>query len=211
MGNKKVTMKLSGKQWASLIVLFLLFVLLNSNTFWKVVYPIAYEREVIEAASYFEVDPHLIFAVIQNESNFKQDLFSPKGATGLMQLMPETARWANEVSGLNQDPHSYIQDPRANILLGTWFLSYLLDQYGGDIVKAVVAYNAGQGNVDLWLEIGTWDGTEQGLDQIPFGETRHYVTRVLYFFRRYQTIYEMDRFGEEEALISARMRASHLF
>jgi soluble lytic murein transglycosylase len=192
MGYQKGTMKLTGKQWTSLITLFLLFLLLNSSSFWKLVYPIAYKQEVIEAAAYFEVDPHLIFAVMQIESNFKHERFSAKGATGLMQLMPDTAQWANEESGLNKDPHAYIQDPRSNILLGTWYLSYLLERYQGDIVQAVVAYNAGQGNVDRWLETGEWDGTEDGLHQIPFGETRHYVTRVLYYFKRYQTIYEIE-------------------
>lgn len=178
------------KQWLCAILLFLVFLVLNSTTFWKLMYPIQYVEEVKEAAEHFQVDPFLILAVMKIESGFKQERSSRKGAEGLMQLMPETARWANEQSGLNKDPHSYRYDPRDNILLGTWYLSYLLEKYEGDYVKTLVAYNAGQGNVDRWLDEGVWDGREYTVDQVPFGETRHYVKRALFYYDRYKTIYK---------------------
>ncbi len=153
-------------------------------------YPIAYQEEVQEAAEYFDVNPYLVLAIVQTESNFRQDRLSSKGATGLMQLMPDTADWANEESGLNKSPEAYRLNARSNILLGTWYISYLLEKYDGDMVKAVAAYNAGQGHVDRWLDDGIWDGSEYRLDQIPFGETRHYAARVLYYLKRYEDIYE---------------------
>lgn len=187
-------MKLNKKQIGLLIALFGLFLVLNSHFFWKLMYPIHYKNEVHEAAEFFEVDPFLVLSIVQIESNFKQGAFSKKGAVGLMQIMPETAMWANEESGLNKHPNSYIDDPKENILLGTWYLSYLMERYDGDIVKSIAAYNAGLGHVDRWLKEGTWDGTEHRIDQIPFGETRHYISRVLYYHSRYKDIYK-DEFS----------------
>jgi soluble lytic murein transglycosylase len=186
-------MKLSGKQWLCIIGLIGVFIILNSTFFWKLIFPIHYEEEVMEASEYFEVDPHLVLAVVQIESNFKQNRSSKKGATGLMQLMPDTAEWANVESGLNTDPSSYIEDPKSNILLGTWYLSYLHNKYNGDMTKTIAAYNAGQGHVDRWLNEGKWDGSEYRLDQIPFGETRHYVSRVLYYYYHYKEVYDIEK------------------
>lgn len=185
-------MKLSAKQWGYIGCLFALFILMNSTFFWKQMYPIQYETEVRDAAQYFNVDPYLVLAVVQIESNFVHERFSKKGATGLMQLMPETAEWANEESGLDKHPYSYIEDPRANILLGTWYISYLHEKYEGDKAKILVAYNAGQGHVDRWLTEGIWDGTEYHTEKIPFPETRHYVKRALYYYYHYVEIYEDD-------------------
>lgn len=185
-------MNLTRKQKICIVLLFILFLILNSSFFWKAMYPIAYQDEVRKASYYFEVDPFLVLAIVQNESKFVHEGLSQKGARGLMQLMPETAEWANQESGLETDPNNYIKDPNDNILLGTWYISYLLEKYKGNYVKAVVAYNAGEGRVDRWLENRIWDGTEEHVYQIPIGETRHYLSRVLYYYNRYQEIYEGD-------------------
>lgn len=176
------------KQWLYAFLLFCFFLLLNSHFFWKQMYPIAYEQEVAEAAGYFQVDPFLILAVMKIESDFNPERSSPKGAEGLMQLMPETAQWIKKKSGL-PFLQGDVNQPRTNIWLGTWYLAFLLEKYGGDHVKVLAAYNAGQGNVDRWIEGGIWDGQAATLDQIPFGETRHYVKRVLFYYERYKTVY----------------------
>lgn len=176
-------------QWLCIALLFVLFVVLNSQSFWQIMYPIAYENEVHEASSHFDVDPFLMLAIMKNESRFQQDITSKKGARGLMQLMPETAQWVNKESGLNKEMDQYIEDPRVNILFGAWYLSYLSHKYDGDQVKVIVAYNAGEGNVDRWIEQGIWDGDQLTTQHIPFGETRHYVKRVNYFYERYKEIY----------------------
>jgi soluble lytic murein transglycosylase len=188
--EKRKIMRYLAKYWIYLMGLVVVFILLSSPFFWKTMYPINYTEEVKGAAQYFDLDPFLVLAVMHTESRFKQERLSKKGAAGLMQLMPETARWANEESGLNKDAQSYVDDPKSNILLGTWYLSYLLNKYDQDELKAIVAYNAGQGHVDRWLESGIWDGSEYRLNQIPFGETRHYLSRVLYYQKRYQDIYK---------------------
>lgn len=177
------------KQWIYASLLFCFFLLLNSSFFWKQMYPIAYEEEVAAAAGHFQVDPFLILAVMKIESDFNPDRSSPKGAAGLMQLMPDTAQWIQKKSGQSLPHGGDLHHPETNIWLGTWYLSFLLEKYRGDHVKVLAAYNAGQGNVDRWIEGKIWDGQAATVDNIPFGETRHYVKRALFYYERYKTIY----------------------
>jgi soluble lytic murein transglycosylase len=183
-------MTITKTQLFCVLALTLLLILLSSSFFWQHMFPVAYLDEVSESAALYDVNPYLILAMIRVESNFKHNSLSAKGAVGLMQLMPDTAAWANVESRLRLDSRAYIDEPKANILLGTWYLAWLLNRYDQDMIQAVVAYNAGQGNVDRWINAGIWDGSEYRLDQVPIGETRHYAARVLYYFGRYQEIYE---------------------
>lgn len=178
------------RKWTCIALLLLLLYILNTTSFWQMVYPISYENEILEAVDEFGVDPFLIMAIIQTESRFEQDQQSHMGARGVMQLMPDTARWANEISNLHFNENSYLWDARVNIFLGTWYLSFLLEEFAGDHVKVIAAYNAGQGAVHSWLERQVWDGTVEQLSHIPYGETRHYLARVLFYYSRYQEVYQ---------------------
>jgi hypothetical protein len=113
-----------------------------------------------QAAERFSVDPDLIRGVIKAESNFKNHSTSSKGAMGLMQLMPSTARDL----GVN-DPYN----PYENIMGGTRYLKGLLDRYGGDVDRALAAYNWGMGNV------------EKHPDRLP-RETRTYISRIKQYY-----------------------------
>jgi soluble lytic murein transglycosylase-like protein len=120
-----------------------------------------YESLIARASTIYSVDPDLVWAVIKVESNFNNHAVSPKGASGLMQLMPQTSR---ELGVANPF------DPASNIRGGVMHLSRLIDTLKGDLSLSLAAYNAGLGRVIRKKEIPA----------IP--ETRNYVKRVLNYY-----------------------------
>lgn len=128
--------------------------------------PNQYTRLIAHAAKKQGVDQALVHAVVRVESNFRPLVISPKGAIGLMQLMPGTARQLGV-----RNP----ADPVQNLLGGTLYLKNLIDKFGGNLSLALAAYNAGAGNVSRF-----------GNHIPPFKETRNYVNQVLAFYSRFQ-------------------------
>jgi soluble lytic murein transglycosylase len=126
----------------------------------------------------------IIHAITRQESQFDRQIVSHAGARGLMQLMPGTARETATKLGLPYDFDRLTSDPAYNIMLGSAFFARLLDNYGGNYVLSVAAYNAGPGNVRKWLT-ANGDPRMPGVDvidwieAIPISETRGYVQRVL--------------------------------
>jgi soluble lytic murein transglycosylase len=172
-----------------LAILLGVFVLINTPFVWKWMYPIKYKEEVMQASARYQVDPHLILAIIRTESDFETDKISKKGAIGLMQVMPDTADWVISRGPFKTVTKEQLLIPKVNIEIGTWYLAFLLDTFQGDYVKAIAAYNAGPGNVSGWIDRKLWNGSMETIQDIPIGETRHYVQRVLYFQERYRKIY----------------------
>lgn len=152
-------------------------------------YPRDYRFAVEKYAEQNDLDANLVFALIKAESGFDPDAVSPKGAKGLMQLMPETAQWATAKMGIAYNAGK-LTNSEYNIQIGTWYLKWLLLYYENDINKAIAAYNGGQGNVDQWLAEGTWDGSVKNAAQIPFPETADYLRRVMENYRNYKALYE---------------------
>ena len=147
----------------------------------SLIYPPGYLDLVVERTGPDEdLDPFFVLALIRQESWFRSDAVSPAGARGLMQLMPATGKHVARRLGEGESFRTgQLFDPRRNIRYGTWYLRSLLDRYQGDRLVAASAYNAGEGNADLWLA-GTGPAEEGGyVERIYFSETRDYVKRVL--------------------------------
>lgn len=174
--------------FALLLLAFVLILFLNSSLIGKKLYPIYYQEEIRQSAANHNIDPLLIAAVIRTETNYEKGSESKKGAIGIMQIMPDTAQWIVETADLGAHSTEDLMRPDVNINLGAWYLNWLTKHYNGNILYAIAAYNAGQGNVNKWKQ-GTWDGTEKEIGKIPFGETRHYVQRVLYYYKKYNKLY----------------------
>lgn len=118
----------------------------------------AFDTIIYEAATLHGLDPCLIVSVMRAESGFNRMAVSPKGASGLMQLMPATA----ERFGVKN-----IFDPRENILAGSKYLRWLLERFDGDVRLALAGYNAGEGAVEFY-----------GNRIPPFLETQNYVRTI---------------------------------
>jgi len=125
-----------------------------------------YQSHILEAARAYQLEPALIHAVISAESGYNPLARSAKGARGLMQLMPDTAKRYGVVNPL---------DPQQNIYGGAAYLRDLLRLFGNDLKLALAAYNAGEGTV-----------IEYGNRIPPYLETTQYVPKVLSYYKRYK-------------------------
>ena len=140
-------------------------------------FPTPHLKEVTMHAREIGVDVAYVYGLIRQESRFIMDARSGVGASGLMQLMPATARWTAKKIGLPYTP-DLITDRDTNIKLGTSYLKLVLDDFGGSQALAAAAYNAGPSRPRKWrngpaLETAIW------AENIPFPETRDYVKKVL--------------------------------
>jgi len=202
------------KKWlyrlAFLIALLAVFYMLYSPFLARFFYPFPYCQEVLYHAERHQVDPYLVAAIIKVESGFEPEAISPRGARGLMQLMPSTAEWVSENTDIDKsDFHvDTLYDPNYNISLGTWYLSHLMERFDNNLAQVLAAYNGGQGQVKEWINKGVWDGNGDNLEDIPFRETRQYVRKVKRAYLRYEQIYssgeeagkEGGLWGEEKAI-----------
>jgi soluble lytic murein transglycosylase len=129
-------------------------------------------------------DPALVLGLIRQETEFNPYAISSAGAKGLMQMMPASAKLAARQAGLPYRPEALLTDTTYNMQLGMTEYRGHLDRYGGSLVLAAASYNAGPGNARKWVA-AMGDPRDGGVDpidwieQIPFGETRNYVQRVL--------------------------------
>jgi soluble lytic murein transglycosylase len=158
------------------------------RAFWEMLYPFGWRGEVAAAAERAGLDPFFVAAVVREESNYYPRAVSRAGARGLMQLMPATAQPMAEVRGLSFRGGELLDEPGANIQLGTSFLAAMLKEFG-DPRLALAAYNAGPRRARQWWTARRSDDVEAWVEQIPFDETRQYVKRVMLSWEEYQRIY----------------------
>ena len=147
-----------------------------------------YKTEIEEISKEYSLDGALIASVINVESGFNEKAISNKGAVGIMQVMPSTAKWIAQRNKIDYD-EKMLCNPSYNIQIGSIYLSYLIN-YFNDEKLGICAYNAGQGNVSNWLKTGEYSKDGKTLEVIPFKETRDYLAKVnknyYYYKNRYK-------------------------
>ena len=156
------------------LIIFLLVVSVLFKPVMRWFYPVYYMDEIKNYSSVYEIDEHLVMAVISTESKFQKQAVSKRGAKGLMQLREETAAWCMEQFNIDANGRD-IYNPDLNIQLGCAYLKYLTDKFGTSRQNALAAYNAGEGNVLKWLD---GQKRETDIENVPFPETRGYIDSV---------------------------------
>ena len=170
-------------------------------------FPTAFAELFNHAALTYGVPEHLAIGVARRESAFWTEARSPVGALGLMQIMPKTAEIVAGKLGLDPPSPERLTEPEFNIRLGTAYLGQLLQEFDGNRVLALAAYNAGPSRARAWqknkLPVDAW------IESIPFRETRAYVKAVLLYSAIYSQRsglaepllypYEIEQFGAPKA------------
>ncbi|MEG0555952.1 MAG: transglycosylase SLT domain-containing protein [Comamonas sp.] len=145
---------------------------------WNQRFPMPYRDTVLSKSRNIGLDPAYVYGLIRQESRFIMDARSGVGASGLMQVMPATARWTAKKIGLSDFTPGMINDRDTNITIGTAYLKLALDDFDGSMAMAAAGYNAGPGRPRNWrngpvLDAAIW------AENVPFSETRDYVKKVL--------------------------------
>jgi soluble lytic murein transglycosylase len=155
--------------------------------YWHGVYPFPYANLIQTWAAQRQINPLLVVALIRQESRFSPKIRSAVGATGLMQVMPDTARWIKQSTGL--DGYD-LTDPEDSIQLGTWYLDHTHAEYNNHSLFAVASYNAGPGNVAKWIQRGGYSDADDFAEKIPFPETKGYIRSVFGGYWNYLRLYD---------------------
>jgi len=156
---------------------------------YKLAYPRYWVDEINIAGSKLGIDPYLIIAMIREESYFNEFAKSKTGATGLMQLMPQTANYM--ISKLTNDISSLadLENPRTNLYIGCNYLKYLKEKFNNDLY-VIAAYNGGEGSVNKWIKNYNTDDYDEFIENIPYEETKNYIKKVFRTYHMYQKIYK---------------------
>ncbi len=144
-------------------------------------FPLAFESDITAQAKHNNINSAWAFSIARRESSFMNDAQSPVGASGLMQLMPATAKQLNK----KKISRKKLYEPKKNITLGTKYLKELLAQFDNNQILATAAYNAGPHRVNKWLKERSSLPADIWIETIPYKETREYVKSVM----AYQKIY----------------------
>ena len=157
-----------------------------SNLYLKqVVYPLSYKEQVFKYADKYNLERSLVFAVIKTESNFDKNAVSSAGAVGLMQITNSTAKYI--ATNLGEKEYQ-LTNPEINIKFGCYYLKYLHLKFE-NMETALVAYNAGEGNVLKWLYDKNFSTDGKSLKHIPFNESREYIKKIKRNTKKYNKLY----------------------
>ena len=152
---------------------------------YKLFYPPFYAETITDEAKKYGVDPFLVSGVMRQESIFNPQIVSPAGAIGLMQIMPYTGKHIAEKKDTPFTPES-LYNADYNIRFGVYYVHELLDQFDGNKILALAAYNAGPHNAKRWEKEGRDKEFDLFVEDIGFTETRGYVKKVMANYWTYQ-------------------------
>lgn len=162
-------------------------------------FPAPHRDVMQEHARRVGVDEAWVYGLIRQESRFVQQAKSTVGASGLMQLMPATARWVAKKMGMRNFRQSLVNQLETNVALGTYYLKYVLNQLDGEPILATAAYNAGPRRAQRWRDSKPLEGAIYA-ETIPFTETRGYVQKVLSNTTYYAHRFERRAYSLKEKL-----------
>jgi soluble lytic murein transglycosylase len=162
-------------------------------------YPMPFRDAVVKRSGEIGLDPAYVYGLIRQESRFVSNARSHVGASGLMQVMPATARWTANKLGMRGFSTEQLNERDTNIAIGTGYLKLVLDDFGGSMPMAAAAYNAGPSRPRNWRNGPLMEGAAWA-ETVPFNETRDYVKKVV----ANATLYAAMLTGQPQSL-KARM------
>lgn len=163
-------------------------------------FPMPFNQTMQQFSSMRDLDIAWLYALARAESAFIEDVRSPAGALGLMQVMPATGRITARRIGLRNYDTGKLKQENVNVRLGSAYLKQMYESFNRSVVLATAAYNAGPNNVKRWLPEKDCEEADIWIEKIPFTETRKYVRRILFF----ASIYDW-RLNREIVPIAARV------
>ena len=170
-------------------IIFILFKVVKiDDIIMKKLYPLKYSEYVEKYAKEYNIDKYMVYAIIKAESNFNENAKSSSDAIGLMQIMEITAIETARKMDLEVTEEDLFK-PDLNINIGLKYFTYLLNQYNNNYPLALIAYNAGIGTVDNWIEKGIIKSDGSDIENIPYKETNNYVRKILRDYKIYEKLY----------------------
>ena len=158
----------------------------NGSVAYRLAYPIYYADDINKESKKRNLNPYLILALMKEESHFDPDIRSSVGATGLMQIMPSTAQMvANRNFTIEE-----LQNEKVNIILGTSYFKYLMNEFLDNEPLCILSYNSGPNAVKRWLEEHKDSSMDVLAESIPYFETKNYIKKVYTAYWNYLLTYE---------------------
>lgn len=181
------------KLWniAKITLFFAVVVILCRFVLLPFVFPRKYQKEIEYFSQEYHLSESLVYSVVFTESRFEHDAVSLKSAKGLMQIGEGTGEWAGGLLDITEYNQEMLFEPQVNIKIGCWYLDKLIHQFD-NVQTALAAYNAGSGNVSKWLQDSKYSDDGKTLKEIPYGETKRYVKKVIITQKIYQWLYDIE-------------------
>ena len=161
----------------------------KNATAMEMLYPLPHADLIADAAEAFSISPWLILGIMRAESLYQPTVVSSVGARGLMQIMPTTGARIAELTGYPNFEPAHLDRPEVSIAFGAWYLARLLNYYDHHLPLAIAGYNAGPEAIDRWISEKKTMKLDEFLEDIPYEQTRNYVSKVLSNMEIYSRVY----------------------